>query len=157
MKNFFTISELLHSSTAVEHRLWNGATQEAEENLDALRARLLNPLRSAWGRPLTVASGFRCAQLNALVHGAPQSQHMRGEAADICAGSPADNLALARLALSLPEGFDQLILEETGARDLLPQWLHLSWKRSGGNRRQVLRKVKSTAGYQPLSREEVLR
>ena len=42
----------------------------------------LQKLREAWGRPLTVTSGYRCARHNAEVGGVPNSRHMRGLAAD---------------------------------------------------------------------------
>ena len=43
----------------------------------------LQKLREAWGRPLTVTSGYRCARHNAEVGGVPNSRHMRGLAADV--------------------------------------------------------------------------
>lgn len=43
----------------------------------------LQKLREAWGRPLTVTSGYRCARHNAEVGGVPNSRHMRGIAADV--------------------------------------------------------------------------
>lgn len=43
----------------------------------------LQKLREAWGKPLTVTSGYRCARHNAEVGGVPNSRHMRGLAADV--------------------------------------------------------------------------
>ncbi|MBR1732407.1 MAG: hypothetical protein IJ729_01500 [Alloprevotella sp.] len=43
----------------------------------------LAPLREAWGAPIIVVSGYRCAALNKAVGGVKNSQHMVGEAADI--------------------------------------------------------------------------
>ena len=40
-----------------------------------------------------------------------------------------------------------MILEEVGANDLLPQWIHVTWKRNGWNRRNILKKVAGKAGY----------
>ena len=93
----FTISEMLKSNTAIKQRLWNGANLEVEENLRALVDEVLDPLRERYGKPIYVNSGYRCPELNRLIGGAIKSQHMRGEAADITAGSPAENLKLARL------------------------------------------------------------
>lgn len=157
MENYFTDEELLRSATAERHGIANRPDAEAQKNLDALRWGVLNPLRERWGKPIYVTSGYRCARVNRLVGGDPNSQHTKGEAADIGGTSPKENLAMAKVLLSLPNGFDQLILEETGRGDLLPEWLHVSWKRVGSNRRQVLRKVKGEAGYRSVSREEVLR
>ena len=131
--NHFTISELLHSATALKHKLWNGAPKEAEENLRALVDEVLDPLREAYGRPIRVTSGYRCPKLNRLVGGSPNSQHMRGEAADIrpVIGNEADLPELARILIANGK-FDQLIL--------YPTFIHVSYKRLGWNRKQVLQK-----------------
>lgn len=43
----------------------------------------LQKLREAWGKPLIVTSGYRCASRNAVVGGVERSRHMRGIAADV--------------------------------------------------------------------------
>ena len=43
----------------------------------------LQALRDVWGKPMLVSSGARCATWNAIIHGAAQSQHLLGKAADI--------------------------------------------------------------------------
>jgi len=148
---YFTISELLKSDTALKHNLWNGANLEVEENLRSLVERVLDPLREAYGKPIRVTSGYRCPQLNRLVGGAPNSQHMRGEAADIvaysqstrdCGSKPAmrilgeENLKLGKLIEQLGN-FDQLIYEQCDKQGN-PRWIHVSWKRNGWNRKQVI-------------------
>ena len=129
----FTISELLKSDTALKHKLWNGAPKEAEENLRALVDEVLDPLREAYGKPIRVTSGYRCPRLNNLVGGSPNSQHMRGEAADIqpVVGNESDLPELARILIANGK-FDQLIL--------YPTFIHVSWKRLGWNRKQILQK-----------------
>lgn len=44
---------------------------------------LLEEVRRAFGRPIRIASGYRCIVHNSDVGGAPQSAHLTGEAADI--------------------------------------------------------------------------
>ena len=129
----FTISELLHSDTALKHKLWNGAPKEAEENLRALVDEVLDPLREAYGKPIRVNSGYRCPRLNTLVGGSPNSQHMRGEAADIqpVDGNEADLEVLAQFLIASGK-FDQLIL--------YPTFIHVSYRRLGWNRKQILQK-----------------
>ena len=124
---------MLKSDTAIKQRLWNGAPKEAEENLKALVDEVLDPLREAYGRPIRVNSGYRCPKLNTLVGGTPNSQHMRGEAADIqpVVGNEADLPELARILIENGK-FDQLIL--------YPTFIHVSYKRLGWNRKQVLQK-----------------
>ena len=129
----FTISELLKSDTALKHKLWNGAPKEAEENLRALVDEVLDPLREAYGKPIRVNSGYRCPRLNNLVGGSPNSQHMRGEAADIqpVDGNEADLEVLAQFLIASGK-FDQLIL--------YPTFIHVSYRRLGWNRKQILQK-----------------
>lgn len=43
----------------------------------------LQKLREAWGKPLIVTSGYRCARRNAEVGGVARSRHMHGLAADV--------------------------------------------------------------------------
>ncbi|MCR5039978.1 MAG: peptidase M15 [Bacteroidales bacterium] len=129
----FTISELLKSDTALKNKLWNGAPKEAEENLRALVDEVLDPLREAYGKPIRVSSGYRCPKLNRLVGGSLNSQHMRGEAADIqpSIGNEGDLDFLAQLLIANGK-FDQLIL--------YPTFIHVSYKRLGWNRKQILQK-----------------
>ena len=131
----FTFSELLKSDTAVKQQLWNGANREAEENLRSLVEQVLDPLREAYGKPIHVNSGYRCPQLNTLVGGSINSQHMRGEAADIC--------PVKSEKLKVKSGLDEMaqILIDNGKFDQLiiyPTFIHVSYKRLGWNRKQVL-------------------
>ena len=68
----------------------NGCTQELVDSLEALR--LLN------GGPVNLTSAYRCPSHNAAIHGAKDSAHMKGEAADfhIRGKSVAEMEALAR-------------------------------------------------------------
>ena len=84
-----------------------------------------------YGKPITVNSGYRCPKLNDAVGGAKNSQHMRGEAADITAGSKMENKRLFELIWdNLP--FDQLIDESNYS------WVHVSYVSTSKNRKQIL-------------------
>lgn len=50
--------------------------------LFALCRTLLEPIRTHFGRPVIVHSGFRCPALNRAIGGVTASQHTKGEAAD---------------------------------------------------------------------------
>ena len=78
---------------------------------------LLEPARAIVG-PVIVNSGFRNSRVNRLVGGVDNSQHTRGQAADI---RPADSRQFQRLVefLRTSPYTDQLL---TGSR-----WLHISW------------------------------
>ena len=157
---YFTISEMLRSDTALKMGIWNGANLEHEENMRALVENVLDPLRAKYGHPIYVSSGYRCPKLNKAVNGALNSQHMRGEAADIHAGlggsidpqslTPYDftneNLKLAQM-IAEAGNFDQMILEEVPENSLEPRWIHVSYKRLGWNRKRILKKVSGKAGY----------
>ena len=53
------------------------------DEIDPLIVTTLQRLRDEVQRPVIVNSGCRCKSHNATVKGAPNSQHMRGKAADI--------------------------------------------------------------------------
>lgn len=128
---YFTISELCSSDTARRKGIDNTPSETVKENLTALVANILDPLREAWGKPLRVSSGYRCAKLNSAVGGVRSSQHLTGQAADIDTGSKTGNKRLFALVQSLKLPFDQLIDEKSFS------WVHVSY--SPRNRRQVLR------------------
>lgn len=151
----FTISELIKSDTAIKNRIWNGANREVEDNLIALVAAVLDPLREKYGKAIHVSSGYRCPAVNKGVGGSLTSQHMQGEAADIYVDAGAKgNFEIGKLIVKLGN-FDQVIFENVGTNDLLPQWIHVSWKRSGYNRHQIRKKVKGFNSY-PLITEKDL-
>lgn len=54
-----------------------------EINVLVLVSAVLQPLRSWWGKPMRVISGYRSARLNRAVGGSKTSQHRTGSAADI--------------------------------------------------------------------------
>lgn len=143
----FTISELIKSDTAINKKVWNGATREIEDNLIALTAAVLDPLREKYGKPIHVSSGYRSSAVNRSVGGSMTSQHLKGEAADIYVDSgKKGNYELGKLIIKLGK-FDQLIFEDVGQNDMLPQWIHVSWKRQGDNRQLICKKVKGTNNY----------
>lgn len=93
----------------------------------------LRPLRRRVGRVIVVG-GYRCEAVNRAVHGAEHSQHLRGEAADI----HVTGLEMCRkyAAILSQTDFDQMILEPT--ESTLKRWIHVSYKRNGKNRHQIL-------------------
>lgn len=131
MGKYFTRAELCASVEARKRGIDNTPPPAVSVKIGALINCCLDPIREAWGKPLRINSGFRCPVLNKAVGGAANSQHMRGEAADITAGSREAN---ARLFAMIRDRFDydQLIDEHDGA------WVHVSYK-SSGNRRETLR------------------
>ena len=129
---YFSLAELTASKTAKQRKLSNSPNEEQLGNLTPLATHVLDPLRHAYGAPLYVNSGFRSAAVNAAVGGAKNSQHMRGQAADITTGSPTENRKLLAILLAnyntIP--FDQVIAEQCN-RFGCPRWIHISWAPKG--------------------------
>lgn len=117
----FTIKELCDSDTARRRNIKNDPTAEIEKNLTALVDNVLDPLREAWGKPITVNSGYRCPALNRAVRGSVTSDHIKGFAADITAGTRAENKKLFQMILDLGLPFKQLIDERNYS------WVHVSY------------------------------
>lgn len=125
-----------------------------KENIEALVANVLDPLREAYGKPIHVTSGYRCPAHNTAVGGVPRSQHMAGEAADIHAGSPAENLKLAKI-LAQQNHFDQMILY-VNPGSMNPRFIHVSYKRTGQNRHRILKQVQGHTNYLIVPPSEVI-
>lgn len=128
----FSFQEFERSETAYRHGIDNTAPEGARRNIAVLVDRVLDPLREAWGKPLTVTSGYRCQELNRIVGGARASHHLRGMAADISTGNRVENRRLFQLVLDLGLPFTQLIDEKNFA------WVHISLD-PADVKRQVLR------------------
>ena len=109
---------------------------EILENIRSLCKTILEPLRQHAGIPIQLNSGYRCPALNRAVSGSSQSQHLKGEAADIRVPDPQTGEAWFRwMRDHLP--FDQLI-KERSSRTSPSFWIHVSHRRTGSNRRQVI-------------------
>ena len=121
---FFDETELTASATAQARGIDNTPPAQAKEALRLPAENALDPLREAFGSPLYVNSGYRCAALNVLVGGVATSQHLRGEAADVTTGSRDANVRLWRLLKRLRLPVDQAINEHDYA------WIHISHSRS---------------------------
>lgn len=128
---YFTIEEMIKSSTATAKRIDNTPNQTVIDSLTKLIEAILDPLREWYGKPIRVNSGYRCKALNKAVGSkAKNSQHLYGEAADITAGSKEENEKLFNYIKDNLE-FDQLINESDFS------WVHVSY-REGRLRKQVL-------------------
>lgn len=132
----FTLAEFEASNTAKQYGIANQADQQSIANLMALCVAVLEPLRQWFGAPITIGSGYRCPRLNAIVGGVSNSQHLTGQAADLCIDG---NISKGKrwftfIRTNLP--FDQLIWEKnpkTGS-----YWVHVSYNAQGRNRKQVI-------------------
>lgn len=133
----FSLEELCASATAKARGIQNRPNAQQIISLVYLAAYVLEPLREAMHEPIPISSGFRCEQLNRAVGGVSNSQHMRGQAADLCIGG---DMKKGRkwfdyIKTHLP--FDQLIWEHSSNGTY---WVHVSYVHPdfGRNRRQAI-------------------
>ncbi len=127
----FSLEEMCRSNTARVRGLPNVPNAEQVKNLQQLCENVLQPLRDYLGEPVVINSGFRSQAVNMAVGGAKNSQHTKGEAADIkCKDFPFAKKIYAWIMDNLR--FDQLILERKGNA----VWVHVSY-RAGKNRQQA--------------------
>jgi len=130
---YFTLDEMCASDTAKAKGIKNQPTVTEVVNLTLLCTKVLDPLRKAMG-PITISSGFRCAALNKAVGGVSNSQHMKGQAADINIKGDLNYGKKLFAWLKANVEFDQLIWEHSKAG---VYWVHVSYNLDG-NRKQVI-------------------
>lgn len=92
-------------------------TPELEKNLLELLIRI-NTIRAAWGKPMTVTSGYRPGHFNTLAKGAVRSKHMTCQAVDIA--DPKHELTNWIMQENRLENFNVWIEHPDDA----PSWLH---------------------------------
>ena len=130
------MEEMVASGTARRLGIRNVPSAVAVRNMKALCEDVLEPLRRQMGRVI-VTSGYRSEALNRAVGGVKNSQHRRGEAADIHCSS----LEQAEQWFNFVRDhldYDQLLLERRLNNGCC--WLHISYIRQPGrrqNRRQA--------------------
>jgi hypothetical protein len=135
-----TLAEIIRSESAKRNGLTNKPTPRHTENLKILATKVFQPIRDFFNRPVHVSSGYRSAELNKLVNGSTTSQHSTGEALDIdMDGTEVTNKEVFDYIKDNLE-FDQLIWE-FGTNDN-PDWVHVSYRASGKQRKQVLKAIK---------------
>ena len=132
----FTLREMVMSSTCLRNNAINYMDNPPViiARLKTLCEQVLEPLRLRFG-PVVISSGYRSQFLNYAVGGAKDSQHRKGEAADLYTPSReilSDYFEFIRHELD----FDQLIVEENRKSHVF--WLHVSYTTRRPNRRQML-------------------
>ena len=131
----FTLDELTASATAKQMHIINAPGVDEVCNLCALVHNVLQPLRDAMGESIKIGSGYRCPQLNKAVGGVSNSQHMKGEAADLCIDGDMKKGKRWFEWIKQHCKFDQLIWEHNAKGTY---WVHVSFRADGKNRQQVI-------------------
>lgn len=86
----FNLSEFFQSSTAAKNGIKNEPSSDEKaaiiRNINLLVDNVLDPVRDVVHAPILITSGYRSSQVNRLVGGVGDSQHMSGCAADFHVG-----------------------------------------------------------------------
>ena len=131
----FVLEEFTRSDTAKAKGIVNAIGQTEVVNLCALVHQVLQPLRDAMGHQVKIGSGYRCPRLNAAVGGVKNSQHMTGEAADLCIDGDMQKGKRWFEWIKQHCQFDQLIWEHNTKGTY---WVHVSYRANGQNRKQII-------------------
>ena len=133
----FSLEELCASATAKARGIQNRPNAQQIISLVYLAAYVLEPLREAMHEPIPISSGFRCEQLNRAVGGVSNSQHMKGQAADLCINGDLKKGRKWFDYIKTHLNFDQLIWEHSSNGTY---WVHVSFVHPdfGRNRRQAI-------------------
>jgi hypothetical protein len=130
ISDHITYDEATTSPTALRLGIENKPTESELQSMKIVANTCFEPLRKWYGKPIKVNSFFRCVELNKAIGGSKTSQHCKGEAIDMSAGSKEENKKLFDWCKANLK-FDQLINEYDYS------WVHISF-RSGLNRNQTL-------------------
>lgn len=140
-----SLKEAIKSNTATRLGIDNTPEQWEINNLRAVADNVFQPLRDHFGVPIGVSSGYRCKALNKAIGGSKYSQHMIGEALDLDAdiyGGLKNSEIFNYIKKNLE--WDQMIWEF--GDDEEPDWVHVSYKEAGNNRKQIKRAYRDPSG-----------
>lgn len=126
----FKISELVYSDTAAKYNINNMPDINSLDNMLDLIAYCLQPIRDKLKKPMIITSGYRCPEVNKIVGGATNSQHLRGQAVDFKVNGMTPAQLVFQISVMGIE-YDQLINE-------YDKWVHISFNK-GKNRKQILK------------------
>jgi hypothetical protein len=125
-----SFAEATHSPTAEKLGINNNPNEEQLKAMQLVAEKCFEPLRTWYNKPIKINSFFRSDLLNRAVKGSLTSQHKKGEAIDIDAGSKEENKKLFEYIKNHLD-FDQVINEYNYS------WVHVSYSKTK-NRKQIL-------------------
>lgn len=131
IKLHFTMSELLKSDIAEKYNISNIPDKKSLDNMLTLIIECLQPIRNYINKEMIISSGYRSPRLNGhpLINGAPNSQHVTGQAVDFTIKGMTPKQIIEKIKASGVE-VDQVINEHN-------LWVHISYNK-GKNRNQYL-------------------
>ena len=125
----FSLEELTVSQAAERSGLSNQPTPEVLDNL-TYTATQMEVVRDLLGTSIVVNSAYRSPEVNKLVKGAKNSQHVEGKAVDFISPSFGTPRQIVEKIKGSNIVYDQLIHE-------FNSWVHISFTKQG-SRRQTL-------------------
>jgi len=123
----FTYGEMTISDIAERRGIINQPNETQVTNLKNLCGKILEPIRTYFGKVMIVSSGFRSPELNKAIGGSETSQHMQGEAADFIIISKELDAIYEWVILKSALDYDQIIHE-------FNRWIHISYTARYKNR-----------------------
>lgn len=125
----FSLEELTVSQAAERSGIPNQPTPEILDNLTYTSTQM-ELVRDLLGTPISVNSAYRSPEVNKLVKGAKNSQHVEGKAVDFISPSFGTPRQIVEKIKGSNIVYDQLIHE-------FNSWVHISFTKQG-SRRQTL-------------------
>ena len=132
----FSLIEFTKSQTAERKGIENTPNEVQKIAMESLCENILERVRSAFGKPVMINSGYRSPALCEAIGSKATSQHCKGEAADIEIYG-VSNYDLAKY-IENNLNFDQLILECWDGIEPNSGWVHVSYVDDTTNRKDVL-------------------
>jgi zinc D-Ala-D-Ala carboxypeptidase len=140
-----SVTEFSASNTAKRKGIDNTPKGVHLEAAKELAENIFQPIREHFNKPIFISSGYRSEALNKAIKGSATSQHSKGEAIDIdMDGHKGPTNAEVFNYIKENLNFDQLIWE-FGSKTS-PDWVHVSYKKGGPQRKQILRAVRNSTG-----------
>jgi len=131
--NYFILDEFLASQTALMRGIDNTQLSKDDlNNLDKLIRIYMDPLREYIRGPIIITSGYRCRELNSIVGGVHNSEHLTGNACDFYAPGMSLETAFNETVKFLKEGTPgwNQVIKERG-------WIHLGVS----SKNEIIKKV----------------
>ena len=130
ISDHISYNEATRSQTATRKGIDNTPNDQQLASMMVAADKCFEPVRVAYGKPISISSFFRCKELNKAVGGSRTSEHVDGFCIDM--DTEKDNRWLFDWCMDNLE-FDQLIWEFGG------KWVHISYRtNSVDNRNMVL-------------------
>lgn len=115
----FSYGEMTISGIAERRGILNRPDKIQIVNLKNLCGKVLEPARNYFGKAVIISSGFRSTELNKIIGGSKNSQHMLGEAADFIIIEKVLVAVYEWIILKSKIDYDQIIYE-------FGRWIHIS-------------------------------